>query len=66
MEQNVIYISEEFGIDCLNYSDIKIGDELLKRSYAKEINKEVKDLPKKGFFRKEIKLKFKLLLLNYF
>lgn len=50
-------ISEEFEIDCLNYSDIKIGDELLKRSYAKEINKEVKDLPKKGFFRKEIKLK---------
>ena len=50
-------ISEEFNIDCLNYSDIKIGDELLKRSYAKEINKEVKDLPKKGFFRKEIKLK---------
>jgi len=50
-------ISEEFGIDCLNYSDIKIGDELLKRSYAKELNKEVKDLPRKGFFRKEIKLK---------
>lgn len=50
-------IEEEFGIDCLNYSDIKIGDELLKVNYAKEINKEVKDLPKKGFFRKEIRLK---------
>jgi len=50
-------IQEEFGIDCLNYSDIKIGDELLKHSYAKAIGKEVKELPKKGFFRKEIKLK---------
>jgi len=51
-------IQEEFGIDCLNYSDIKIGDELLKSNYAKAIKKEVKDLPKKGTFRKEIKLKF--------
>lgn len=51
-------IKEEFGIDCINYSDIKIGDELLKHSYAKEIGKTVADLPKKGFFRKEIKLKF--------
>jgi hypothetical protein len=50
-------IEEEFGIDCINYSDIKIGDELLKVNYAKAINKDVKDLPKKGFFRKEIKLK---------
>jgi len=51
-------IQDEFGIDCLNYSDIKIGDELLKKSYAEAIKKDVKDLPKKGFFRKEIKLKF--------
>ena len=51
-------IQDEFGIDCLNYSDIKIGDELLKASYAKAIRKDVKDLPKKGFFRKDIKLKF--------
>lgn len=51
-------IQDEFGIDCLNYSDIKIGDELMKISYAKAIRKDVKDLPKKGFFRKDIKLKF--------
>lgn len=51
-------IQEEFEINCLNYSDIKIGDELLKHSYAKEIQKSVQDLPKKGFFRKEIKLRF--------
>jgi hypothetical protein len=51
-------IQEEFGLDCINYSDIKIGDELLKLSYAKEINKDIKNLPNKGFFRKEIKLKF--------
>lgn len=50
-------IIEEFGIPCLSYSDIKIGEELMRVSYAKEIGKEVKDLPKKGIFRKEIKLK---------
>lgn len=50
-------IGREFGIACLNYADIKIGDEVLKVAYAKEIGKEVSDLPKKGFFRKEIKLK---------
>ena len=50
-------IQEEFGIDCLNYSDIKIGDELLKKSYADTIKKQVHELPRKGFFRKEIKLR---------
>lgn len=50
-------IQEEFGIDCLNYSDIKIGDELLKKSYADAIKKQVHELPRKGFFRKDIKLK---------
>lgn len=49
-------IKQEFGLECLSYSDIKIGDELLKQSYAKAIGKEVWELPKKGFFRKSIKL----------
>lgn len=46
-------LSKEFGIDCLNYSDIKIGDELLKSSYQKVIKG---DVPKKGTFRKSIRL----------
>lgn len=50
-------IQQEFGIRCLNYADIKIGDEILKHSYANAIGKQVSELPKKGFFRKEIKLK---------
>lgn len=49
-------IKEEFGIDCLNYSDIKIGDELLKKSYAEAKGCKLYELPKKGYFRKEIKL----------
>ena len=49
-------IQEEYGINCLNYSDIKIGEELMKLSYAKEIKKDVGSVPKKGTFRKYIKL----------
>lgn len=49
-------IREEYGLDCLNYSDIKIGDELMKHTYAKSIRKKVSDLPKKGTFRKYIKM----------
>lgn len=49
-------IQKEFGINCKNFSDLKLGDELMKVSYAKRIKKEVKDLPKKGTFRTSIKL----------
>jgi hypothetical protein len=50
-------IQEEFDIPCLNYSDSKIGDEMIKKYYCQEKGIQYKDLPKKGFFRKEIKLK---------
>lgn len=49
-------IREEFGINCTNYSDIKIGDEIIKHYYAKAIGKDLKDLPRKGYFRKQIRL----------
>lgn len=49
-------IKEEFKIDCLNYSDIKIGDELMKKSYAAAKNIPIADLSKKGTFRKSIAL----------
>jgi hypothetical protein len=51
-------IEAEFGIPCLNYSDSKIGDEMIKKYYCEEKNIELKDLPKKGHFRKEIKVKY--------
>lgn len=51
-------IEAEFGIPCLNYSDSKIGDEMIKKYYCEEKNIEPKDLPKKGHFRKEIKVKY--------
>jgi len=48
-------IQDEFGIPCLNYSDSKIGDEMIKKFYAQEKGIKYEDLPKKGYFRKEIK-----------
>lgn len=50
-------IREEFKINCLSYSDIEIGEELMKVSYAKAIKKHVRDLPRKGTFRKAVRLK---------
>jgi len=50
-------IEEEFGIPCMNYSDSKIGDEMIKKFYCLEKGIEYNALPKKGFFRKEIKVK---------
>ena len=44
-------IQEEFGIPCLNYSDSKIGDEMIKKYYCQEKDITLKDLPKKGTFR---------------
>ena len=50
-------IEAEFGIPCLNYSDSKIGDEMIKKFYCQEKNINYKELPKKGFFRKEVLVK---------
>ena len=50
-------IQEEFNIPCLNYSDSKIGDEMIKKYYCEEKRLSYDNLPKKGFFRKEIKVK---------
>jgi len=50
-------IEAEFGIPCLNYSDSKIGDEIIKKFYCQEKGIEYKELPRKGFFRKNIYLK---------
>lgn len=50
-------IENEFGIKCTNFSDSKIGDEMIKKYYIQEKNIEYNNLPRKGFFRKEIHLK---------
>lgn len=50
-------IQEEFDIECLNYSDSKIGDEIIKKYYCQEKNITIKELPKKGYFRKTISIK---------
>lgn len=53
-----IDIQTEFGIPCLNYSNAKIGDEIIKKYYCEEKGITYKQLPKQGFFRKEIHLKY--------
>ena len=50
-------IESEFGIPCLNYSDSKIGDEMIKKFYCQEKNIDYRELPKKGYFRKSIDVK---------
>jgi len=50
-------IFEEFGIPCLNYSDSKIGDEMIKKYYCSEKGIDYRELPKKGYFRKSIDVK---------
>jgi hypothetical protein len=50
-------IQQEFDIPCLNYSNSKIGDEIIKKYYCETKNIQYKDLPKKGTFRKNISLK---------
>jgi hypothetical protein len=50
-------IEEEFGIPCLNYSDSKIGDEMIKKFYCQEKNIQYSDLPRKGLFRTEVKVR---------
>jgi len=50
-------IEEEFGIPCMNYSDSKIGDEMIKKYYCQEKNIQYSDLPKKGKFRTEVKVR---------
>ena len=47
-------IFEEFDIPCLNYSDSKIGDEMIKKFYCQEKNIQPTDIIKKGTFRKEV------------
>ena len=48
-------IQDEFGIPCLNYSDSKIGDEMIKKYYCLEKGIQYSDLPKKGYFRKSVR-----------
>jgi len=51
-------IQEEFDIPCLNYSDSKIGDEMIKKYYCEEKKITYNELPKKSTsFRKSIAVK---------
>jgi hypothetical protein len=50
-------IEQEFGIPCINYSDSKIGDEMVKKFYCQEKGIEYSQLPKKGTFRKKVEVR---------
>lgn len=56
-------LSKTFNINCLNFSNSKYGDEIMKKVYCEELKIDIKDLPKKGTFRKE--LIFKECIPNY-
>ena len=49
-------IEKEFDIPCINYSDSKIGDEIIKKYYSEEKNIDIKTLPRKGKFRSHVYL----------
>lgn len=49
-------IRNEFGIECLNMSDINIGEEIIKDAYCKVTKKQKHEISRKGTFRKEINL----------
>lgn len=51
------FIKLEHGLECLNFSETKLGTELLRTGYAKRKGINLSDVPKKGTFRKEIALK---------
>lgn len=50
-------IETEFKIPCMNFSNAKIGDEIIKKYYCEEKGITYRQLPKKGLFRKEIQLR---------
>ena len=67
-------IQKEFGIDCLNYNDVKIGEEINKKFYLKKSGKRWWDIKNSSTDRKWINIKdlipkyvnFKSLKLNAF
>lgn len=50
-------IKEEFKINCINYNDVKIGDNINKTIYSKLSGIDKKNLSKTGTFRSIIKVK---------
>jgi hypothetical protein len=50
-------IDKEFGIHCMNYSDSKIGDEIIKKYYCEESKIDISDIKQKGTFRKYIAIR---------
>lgn len=50
-------LSKEFNVDFTNYNDVKIGDKIQKLTYSRLKGISEKEVPQKGTFRKEIKLK---------
>lgn len=50
-------IKEEFKINCINYNDVKIGDNINKTIYCKLSGLDKKELSKTGTFRDVIKVK---------
>lgn len=50
-------IQAEFGINCINYNDVKIGDEINKLNYLKATGKKWEDIKNKNTVREIIHIK---------
>lgn len=50
-------IKKKFGLDCMNYNDIKLGTELILKLYCKKFHKNITTVRKLRTPRKEINLK---------
>lgn len=57
MIEDRISTEEELDIHCLNYSNAKIGDEIIKKFYCESKHLDYSQLPKKGTFRRSIAIK---------
>ncbi len=50
-------IREEFKINCMNFDDVKIGDNIIKSIYSRISKIDIFDIPKKGTSREIIRIK---------
>lgn len=50
-------VSKQYGFNCLNYNDIKLGTELILRLYCKRFNRNIKQVRKLRTYRSSFSLK---------
>src|SRR5690606_17219292 len=59
-------IQNEFKLRCLNWSDVKIGEQIAKLTYSKLSNIDIKSIQKGGTIRESILVKDCVIMPIYF